>query len=162
MPEKLIPEKLLYPTQSNGTARSAKRQVGRRDHSFQIAQNLWVSFQYAGTGIKHTFVTQRNFRIHSVIGSIAVSLALLFQIPLAEIALIGVTIGLVLTLELLNTAIEAVVDLVVDTQYHELAKIAKDCAAAAVLISALSALGVAACLLLPPMVKAIALGFASL
>jgi diacylglycerol kinase (ATP) len=52
-------------------------------------------------------------------------------------------------MELLNTAIESVVDLTVKQSYHELAKIAKDCSAAAVLISALVALGVAGSLMLP-------------
>jgi diacylglycerol kinase (ATP) len=56
---------------------------------------------------------------------------------------------LVLTLELLNTAIESVVDLTVEQTYHELAKIAKDCAAGAVLISALASLLVALWLILP-------------
>jgi diacylglycerol kinase (ATP) len=52
-------------------------------------------------------------------------------------------------MELINTALEAVVDLTVKQTYHELAKIAKDCAAAAVLISAFGALMVAGLLILP-------------
>ncbi len=156
VPITCMPEKLLQSFQS-AAPRSAKRPSGRREHSFQIAQNLWVSFQYAGAGLKYAFVTQRNFRIHAAIGSVAVSLGLLLHLLPVELALIGLTIGLVLTLELLNTAIEAVVDLVVDTQYHELAKIAKDCAAGAVLVSTLASLGVAGCLLLPPLWKLAAL-----
>jgi diacylglycerol kinase (ATP) len=66
-------------------------------------------------------------------------------------AVIGLTSGLVLVMELLNTAIESVVDLTVKHSYHELAKIAKDCAAGAVLVSALAALLVAGTLLLPPL-----------
>jgi diacylglycerol kinase (ATP) len=155
-----MPEKLLYSSPNNA-ARSTKRPLSRREHSFQIAQNLWVSFQYAGAGVKYAFVTQRNFRIHAVIGAIAISLGLLLHILPVELALIGLTIGLVMTLELLNTAIEAVVDLVVDTQYHELAKIAKDCAAGAVLMSTIASLGVAGCLLLPPLWKALTLSVMS-
>jgi diacylglycerol kinase (ATP) len=155
-----MPEKLLQSLH-NTSARSVKRQPGRREHSFQIAQNLWVSFQYAGAGLKYAFVTQRNFRIHALIGSVAISSGILLHLLPVELALIGLTIGLVLTLELLNTAIEAVVDLVVDTQYHELAKIAKDCAAGAVLVSTLASLGVACCLLLPPLWKVAALALLS-
>jgi diacylglycerol kinase (ATP) len=155
-----MPEKLLQSLNGAST-RAAKRVPGRREHSFQIAQNLWVSFQYAGAGLKYAFVTQRNFRIHTVIGSFAVSLGVFVHLLPVELALIGLTIGLVLTLELLNTAIEAVVDLVVDTQYHELAKIAKDCAAGAVLVSTLASLGVAGCLLLPPLLKIVILVFGS-
>lgn len=73
------------------------------------------------------------------------------QLKPVEIAVIAVTSGLVLALELLNTAIESIVDLTVKQTYHELAKIAKDCAAGAVLVSALVALLVAAMLLLPPL-----------
>lgn len=96
-----------------------------------------------------------------MIGSIAVSLGILLRLLPVELALIGLTIGLVLTLELLNTAIEAVVDLVVDTKYHDLAKIAKDCAAGAVLVSTLASLGVAGCLLLPPLLKIVPLSLLS-
>ena len=59
------------------------------------------------------------------------------------------TISLVLVLELLNTALEAVVDLTVGREFHQLAKIAKDCAAGAVLIAAIAALIIASVLLLP-------------
>jgi diacylglycerol kinase (ATP) len=58
-------------------------------------------------------------------------------------------------MELLNTALESVVDLTVRQTYHELAKIAKDCAAGAVLISALAAVLVAGSLLLPPLIQLI-------
>ncbi len=56
-----------------------------------------------------------------------------------------------MSMELLNTAIESIVDLTVKQTYHELAKIAKDCAAGAVLVSALVAVLVAGTLLLPPL-----------
>ncbi len=76
-----------------------------------------------------------------------------------EIAVISITSGLVLALELLNTAIESVVDLTVKQAYHELAKIAKDCAAGAVLISACVAVLVAIALLFPPLLTLILSAF---
>jgi diacylglycerol kinase (ATP) len=60
-----------------------------------------------------------------------------------------------MALELLNTAIESVVDLTVKQSYHELAKIAKDCAAGAVLVSAIAAVLVAGSLLIPPLLARI-------
>jgi diacylglycerol kinase (ATP) len=152
-----MPEKVIYSSTSS-PSRSVQRTLTRREHSFQVAHNLFLSFQYAGAGLKYAFLTQRNFRIHALIGTIAISLGILLQLPPAELALIGLTIGLVMTLELLNTSIEAVVDLVVDTQYHELAKIAKDCAAGAVLMSTIASIGVAGCLLLPPLWDLLAWG----
>jgi len=116
-----------------------------------VATNLLVSFKYAWQGVAYAFRTQRNFRIHVVVGSLAVSLAIALSLTPVETAVIILTCGVVLTMELINTALESVVDLAVEQTYHELAKIAKDCAAAAVLISAFISLSVAACLLLPPL-----------
>lgn len=70
-------------------------------------------------------------------------------------AVITLTSGAVLSMELLNTALESVVDLLVQQNYHELAKIAKDCAAGAVLVSAFVALMVAVFILLPPLLALI-------
>ncbi|MBW4482968.1 MAG: diacylglycerol kinase family protein [Tildeniella torsiva UHER 1998/13D] len=122
-----------------------------RSLSWRVATNLLVSFKYAWQGVAYAFRTQRNFRIHVVVGSFAVGLAIALSLAPVELAVIILTCGIVLTMELINTALESVVDLTVEQTYHELAKIAKDCAAAAVLISALISLSVAACLLLPPL-----------
>lgn len=124
---------------------------GERSQSWQVATNLVVSFQYAWTGITYAFQTQRNFRIHTVIGILAVSLSLILQLSPVKIAIIGLTIGSVMAMELLNTAIESIVDLSVGQSFHELAKIAKDCAAGAVMIFALAAVLVASILILPPL-----------
>jgi diacylglycerol kinase (ATP) len=126
-----------------------------REFSWKVASNLFVSFKYAWAGISYSFQTQRNFRIHVSVCAMAIALSVFLHLQAVEIAVIGVTSGLVLALELLNTAIESLVDLTVKQTYHELAKIAKDCAAGAVLVSALVAVLVAGTLLLPPLVKLI-------
>ena len=126
-----------------------------RELSLQVASNLLVSFKYAWAGVIYAFRTQRNFRIHTAIGTLAIGLGIFLHLQAVEIAIIGLTIGAVITMELLNTAIESIVDLSVGQSYHELAKIAKDCAAAAVLISAIVALFVAGILLLPPLIALI-------
>ncbi|MFM5896844.1 MAG: diacylglycerol kinase family protein [Dolichospermum sp.] len=130
-----------------------------REFSWQIASNLLVSFKYAWAGITYGFQTQRNFRIHLAVCALAISLSVFLGLEAVEIAIIAVTSGLVLTLELMNTALESIVDLTVKQSYHELAKIAKDCAAGAVLISALVALLVATILLLPPLATLILSNF---
>lgn len=119
--------------------------------AWQVASNLGASFLYAWQGMAYGWRTQRNFRIHGIASAGVMGLGLAMQLPLVELAILGLTCGAVLTLELLNTALEAVVDLTVQQTYHELAKIAKDCAAAAVLISALVAVWVALCLVVPPL-----------
>jgi diacylglycerol kinase (ATP) len=120
-----------------------------RDLAWKVAPSLLISFKYAWAGVSYAFQTQRNFRIHVIMGAVAVSLGALLQLAAVEMAVIGLTVGAVLTMELLNTAIESVVDLTVKQSYHDLAKIAKDCAAAAVLISAIASVGVAGSLILP-------------
>lgn len=126
-----------------------------RAKALQVAPNLFASFKFAWAGLSYAFVTQRNFRIHVLVGSIALALSIYFHLPSVEFAVIGLTVGGVLTMELLNTALEAVVDLTVGQSYHFLAKIAKDCAAGAVLIAAFAALVVAGTLLLPHILLAL-------
>ncbi|MBD2162883.1 diacylglycerol kinase family protein [Calothrix membranacea FACHB-236] len=139
-------QKLSVPSNSNRLPTLA---APERRQSWLVATNLFISFKYAWAGISYSFQTQRNFRIHVGVGAIAIALSVMLHLSAVEIAVIGITSGLVLALELLNTAIESLVDLTVKQTYHELAKIAKDCAAGAVLVSALVAVLVAGMLLLP-------------
>jgi diacylglycerol kinase (ATP) len=123
----------------------------RREYAWQVATNLLVSFQYAWAGVRYAFATQRNFRIHTFIGLSAILFALGLKVSAVGISIITLTSALVMVLELLNTALESVVDLTVGQSYHDLAKVAKDCAAGAVLIAAIAAILVASFILLPPL-----------
>ena len=137
---------------SSPTVHESKKALKyNRDLSWKIASSLATSFIYAWDGLTYAFETQRNFRIHTVIGTLAIGLGLFLHLKPVEISVVGVTIGIVLAMELLNTAIESVVDLTVGQSSHELARIAKDCAAGAVLVSAMAAIIVGAALLLPPL-----------
>jgi len=131
----------------------------RRPPSWQVADNLGKSFYYAGKGLAYAIRTQRNFRIHMAVAAVAFGLGLGLRLSAAEMALISLTSGLVMALELVNTALEAVVDLTLGSKYHLLAEIAKDCAAAAVLMAAVTSLMVAAWLLLPPLLLLLQDGF---
>lgn len=103
---------------------------------FTLAQ----AFACAANGIRIAS-RERNFRIELCFLVLCVVLGFVFAISPVEWALCFVCFGLVLGGEALNTAIEAVVDLV-SPGYHELAGIAKDCAAGATYLFALSALAV--------------------
>ena len=122
-----------------------------RHGSWRIASDLPASFRYAAQGLGYAFATQRNFRIHVLIGSVVFALAGWLQLDLIRLAVLVLTVTAVLVLELLNTAMEAVVDLAIGRRYHPLARIAKDCAAAAVLTAAISSMLIATFLLLPPL-----------
>ncbi|MEM9484076.1 MAG: diacylglycerol kinase family protein [Cyanobacteria bacterium P01_F01_bin.116] len=130
---------------------TASRSKKESKTAWQVAPNLFTSFRYAWAGIMYAIRTQRNFRVHLGIALIALILGILLHIQTIEAAIITITIGIVLVMELMNTALESVVDLTVGQTYHELAKIAKDCAAGAVLISAIAALLVAAFIYIPPL-----------
>lgn len=156
--DRLIVLKLLVPmipetqtqTQTQTHKQPKKSLKLNRELSWQVASSLLVSFKYAWAGLSYAFETQRNFRIHTFIGSAAIAFSLFLHLENVKIAVIALTIALVLALELLNTAIESVVDLTIGHSYHELAKIAKDCAAGAVLVSAIASGAVAGVLFLPP------------
>ncbi len=120
-----------------------------RQYAWHVAASLQKSFGYAWQGMTYAFQTQRNFRIHTIVGTIAVSLGCYLQFRPEQFAILLLTIGFVMGTELLNTAIESVVDLTVQQSYHELAKIAKDCAAGAVLVSAAVSMAVALFLYVP-------------
>ncbi len=101
-------------------------------------RNVFESFNYAINGILYGIKTQRNLKIHCTLGFAALLLSLFYDLTKIEILILVFTISLVIMAELFNTAIEKVVDMIVDT-YHPLAKIAKDVAAGAVLVSAFNA-----------------------
>lgn len=101
---------------------------------------LW-SFDYAVRGIVHALRTQRNMRIHVATAGVVFIAALMLGVGDLELLALLLAVGFVIVTELLNTAIETVVDLSTEG-FDPLAAIAKDVAAGAVLVSALTALGV--------------------
>ena len=101
---------------------------------------LW-SFDYAIRGIVYTLRTQRNMRLHFLAGAFVFVLALVMHVSGLELIALVFAVGLVFVCELLNTAVETVVDLATSS-YDPLAAIAKDVAAGAVLISAITAVSV--------------------
>jgi diacylglycerol kinase len=114
------------------------------------ATSLWKSFGYAVEGLRHAVKTQRNLRIHLAIATLVVAVGVFLDLPLRDWAVLALTIGAVLTGELINTVVEAVVDLA-SPDYHELAKVAKDVAAGTVLVMALTAISVGLLILGPPL-----------
>lgn len=99
---------------------------------------LWKSFYYAICGLQTAIKEERNLRIHLVVTVVVVSCAAYFSISKIEWLFIILAIGGMLALEILNTAVERLVDLVTK-EYHPLAKAAKDLAAAAVFLYAIMA-----------------------
>lgn len=116
---------------------------GKRPHSI-----LW-SFNYAIEGIVYSLRTQRNMRIHMALAVAVAGGSLLLGVTRLQLVAVIFAISLVFVTELLNTAIEAAVDVSID-HFDPLAKVAKDVSAAAVLVAAVNALMVAYLVLFEP------------
>lgn len=113
------------------------------------ARSILWSFNYAIEGIVYTLRTQRNMRVHMVLAVLVGAGCLLLGIERMQLVAVVFAISLVFVTELVNTAIEATVDLSVE-RFDPLAKIAKDVAAGAVLCAAVNALIVAYLVLYEP------------
>jgi len=148
----------MFPEVSNDSERESLtfsdnlQRVNKRS-SWKIAKDLPTSFLYAAKGLRYAFSTQRNFRIHVGFALLAFALGLLLGLNQSDLAIMALTATSVLVVELLNTAIESVVDLAIGKRFHPLAKIAKDCSAGAVLVASISSLVIAILLLVPPLLK---------
>jgi diacylglycerol kinase (ATP) len=99
------------------------------------------SFNYAFEGVIHALRTQRNMRIHFAIAATVLVLAFIYDVTRMELIALMIAIAFVLIAEMVNTAVEATIDLSTPS-FDPLAKIAKDLAAGAVLIASITAVAV--------------------
>jgi diacylglycerol kinase (ATP) len=106
------------------------------------------TFGFAFDGLRWLVRTQPNFRIHLLVTALVLAAALALRVPPEALGLLALTIGVVLALEALNTALEALCD-VASPSYHPLVRVSKDASAAAVLIGAMAAVVVGLAVLGP-------------
>jgi diacylglycerol kinase (ATP) len=99
------------------------------------------SFNYAFEGVIHALRTQRNMRIHFAIAAGVLVLAFIYDVTRLELIALMIAIAFVLIAEMVNTAVEATIDLSTPS-FDPLAKLAKDMSAGAVLIAAVNAVAV--------------------
>lgn len=111
-----------------------------------------ISFRHAFDGIKEAFTNQPNFRVHCLAGVMVVAVGWFFRLSAIEWLIITFTIMWVILAEMMNTMIEALVDLITE-EYRQSAKIAKDVAAGTVLLSAVGAIIVAIIIFLPKIIQ---------
>ena len=97
------------------------------------------SFNYAVSGIILSLKTEKNMKIHYLIALSTIFLSLFFDFTRVEFLLLLFAISLVVVAEMINTALERVVDLITE-EYHPLARLVKDIAAGAVLIAAINSI----------------------
>jgi len=113
------------------------------------SRSLIWSFNYAIEGVVYALRTQRNMRLHVASALLALIAALILDVGRMQLVAIIFAISLVFVTELVNTAVEATVDLAIQT-YDPIAKIAKDVSAGAVLVAATNAVVIAFLVLFDP------------
>ena len=96
------------------------------------------SFNNAINGIIDTVRTERNMKIHLIVSMFILVACFFFDVTKYEFLILAVTISMVISAEIVNTAIEAAIDMTTN-YYHPLAKVAKNAAAGAVLVTAINA-----------------------
>ena len=111
------------------------------------------SFGYSGEGIKYAFYHEQNIIVMFVIGILAIVLGLVFNITYTERLVVLLLTGMILSLELVNTAIEAVVNMHDGDKRSKYGKIAKDCASGAVSIASIFAAIIGLFIFLPHILK---------
>ncbi len=128
-PERPVPAITPRDDAVGGVAASGRRPAPPR-------ATFLLGFVHAWNGLTYAVRTQRNARIHAVVGLLAVLLGIVLRISPVEFAMVFVAITGVFIAEMFNTVAEACVDLATQ-DYHPLARIAKDVAAGAVLLNAM-------------------------
>lgn len=121
----------------------------------QSTSSLVESFYHALCGISVAFQGERNLKIHFVMAVLATSAASFLHFDPLSWALLFLAIGLVITAEMLNTAVERVVDMFCAGQYNALAKDAKDVAAGAVFCASCTSLAIGAAIFLPRIINVV-------
>ena len=118
-------------------------------------KRFFKSLAYALSGIRAAFKSEQSFRIHTIALVIAVAMGAYLELSRAAWGFVIFAVGFVLTAELFNTAIERLGDEAANGQQKQVIKKAKDIAAGAVLISALTALVIGILFLLVPLMQRI-------
>ena len=120
-----------------------------RIESYKTSSNVLKSFKYAFSGISYVLKTSRNFKIQLIFAVTSIMIGFLLQISQSNYVILIATIMSVLILEILNTSIESIVDLVVKKEFSSLARISKDTSAGAVLLASINSVIIAVYIFVP-------------
>ena len=119
---------------------------------YDAIKGVGKSFWNAWEGLLYSLYTQQHMRFHFFAAILVVSLGVILELPPVEMAILSVLIILVISLEIVNTAVESAMDLVAE-EVRPLVKRAKDAAAGAVLVCSFGSVIIAGYLLLPRLVS---------
>lgn len=115
-------------------------------------KKLMVSFTYAIEGVKYAFSHDQNLRIHFYVAALVIIASIFFRVNAFEMGILGVMILLVICTEMINSAIEQMVNLIINEHRRE-AQIAKDVAAGMVLVASIGSVIVGILVFTPHILK---------
>ena len=124
----------------------------QKDHKKMSFKRFLNSIKYSLEGLSYGYRNEQSLILHGFCTILAVILGLIFHITFWEWAVIIISLVIVLAVELLNTAIEATVDLITK-EIHPLAKIAKDCGSAAAFVSGVASAVICLVIFLPKIIE---------
>lgn len=105
-------------------------QISRDEIKKKGINRFFASIKYSIEGLVYAYRYEQSLWLHGAFSLITILFGIIFQIKLSEWAIVFIALGVLLSMELINTAIEAAVDLIT-LEIHPLAKVAKDCGSAA-------------------------------
>lgn len=115
-------------------------------------KRFFHSLRDAARGLALVFKTEQNFRLQLLVGTAAVLLALYFRLPVWQVVFVIFLAVMVLTMELLNTALEYFTDLL-KPRLHHYVSVIKDIMAAAVLVTSFGALFIGLIIFIPHFIR---------
>lgn len=124
--------------------------MGLHDRNKRGFKRLLKSFYYATQGLVHVFKHEQNMNIHVIVAALIIISAYLLDLSLTHWLILLLVIAGIFALEIMNTAVERTVDLVTK-DYHPMAKLAKDIAAAAVFVYCVFAVVIGLIIFIPPL-----------
>jgi diacylglycerol kinase len=125
--------------------------VKRNKSKYKGLKKIVMSTKYSIQGLVYAFSNEKSLILYTVLSLLAVLVGILLNISVNQWICLLLSLGVVLTIELINTAIEATVDMVT-VEYNELAKVAKDCGSAATFVATIIAVIIAMVIFIPKII----------
>jgi diacylglycerol kinase len=136
-------------------SKDKKKKFSRENRKTNYSVNrFYDSIKYSLEGLKYAYTHEQSLLLHIFLSIVAITCGILFKITGTQWILLFIMMTVIIVAELINTAIEAVVDMITE-EYNPLAKVAKDCGAAAAFVASVLAISVGAYVFVPQIIEMI-------
>ncbi len=127
-------------------------QTLRNKSKYKGITHFIYSTKYSFEGLIYGYKNEMSLQLHGILSIIAIVMGIIFKISLIQWSILLISLGAILSIELLNTAIEAVVDMFT-VEFNPLAKIAKDCGSGATYVATIIAIVIAGAIFIPKIIE---------